>query len=82
MGELGRRDFLKRALVTGGGLGALCRTEEALFEKTAELLADQEHLAEVGAKCALYASKHHSETNLDDLLDLMDPNAIDGRRAA
>jgi glycosyltransferase involved in cell wall biosynthesis len=60
-------------LLSRGGLGAVTRgDEETLYERVAELLADPDRCAAIGARARRYALDHYAESNIDRLARLLD----------
>jgi glycosyltransferase involved in cell wall biosynthesis len=58
-------------LLSAGGLGAVARTEDALHERVAALLADPDRCAAIGARARRYALEHYAESNIETLARLL-----------
>ena len=58
-------------LLSAGGLGAVARNEDALYERVAALLADPDRCAAIGARARRYALEHHAESNIETLARLL-----------
>lgn len=59
-------------LLSRGGLGAVAGDEELLYAHVAALLDDPERCASIGARARRYALDHHSESNIEKLVRLLD----------
>lgn len=71
-------------LLSRGGLGAVTTgDEETLYERVAELLADPDRCAAIGARARRYALEHYAEGNIDTLARLLDlARGLTGRLAS